>query len=295
MKISVFSRMPTDTQEDHIAVLMCDSPIGGLSDKFGDLGDLCCQLVENLGISKFKAKKYVVYADDSGDASLSQTYMKLISLLEKKIIKGLILSGSRSDSFDTKPWILRLDEFLRSVVFLMNDFPIVGLCFGHQIISKNLGCKVDRNLPELGWECGITTINLNPEIFSIENNQFLTILKEETPGVVNDHLNLPEMHRDIVYGIPGTNYKNCKFLSIGSSPKCSIQGLVTGAGPIKILTFQGHPEFTTEFTLELLKNAFESGRIDKQVYEKSCYNTKILNNQGPLIAKIICQFINSFN
>ncbi|EGV62097.1 hypothetical protein PSN45_000808 [Yamadazyma tenuis] len=294
--------MTTDSVEPHIAVLLCNRRDSRLVDKYGDLGDLCCQLVQNSGVSKFPGKKYTVYreSDDPNEDSieLSRVYLELVERIEKKLVKGIIISGSVSDSFDTKLWIQRLDEFLRTVVFSIPNFPLVGICFGHQIICKNLGCKVDRNLPEVGWECGINTISLNPEIFSIENNGFLDILKDKEIGVINDHLNLPEIHRDIVYGLPAAQnsyIKGTNFVSIGSSPKCSIQGVVTASGPLRVLTFQGHPEFSTEFTLELLKDMYEKGTIEKPVFEKSCYNTQILNNQGHLIAKLICNFINSYN
>lgn len=283
----------------HIAVFNCDKEDKELAEKYGDLGDLCCQLITNSGISKYPTKKYNVFVelgDETKELSiLNLLYLDIIDKLERNIIKGLVLSGSASDSFDnSKLWINRLDEFLRNAVFQLSDFPIVGICFGHQIICKNLGCKVDRSPPSIGWECGISTISLNPEIFSIENGKYLNLLKDKD-GAINEHLNLSEIHRDTVYNIPSTPFKGTNFLSIGSSAKCSIQGIVTASGPIKVLTFQGHPEFSTEYVLELLESLHKKATIDTSVYEKATYNSKILNNQGPLISKLICEFINSFS
>lgn len=285
----------------HIAVLFCDKPIQPFADQYGDLGQLCANLITSTGGCKYPAVKYSVFCksdnETQDEAYLSSVYTDLLAKFEQKKIKGVFLSGSVEDAFATDLWIQKLDQFLRNVVFQIPNFPIVGVCFGHQIICKNLGCKVDRNSDEIGWECGISTINLNPEIFSVADNQFLDILKDKEIGVINDHLNLPEMHRDIVYGLPNNVdklcYQNSKFISIGSSSKCAIQGIITDSGSLKILTFQGHPEFSTEFMLDLLKFSVEKGSFDRNVYEKACYNTKILNNQGGLIGKLIVEFINS--
>lgn len=36
---------------------------------------------------------------------------------------------------------------------------VIGVCFGHQIVGRALGCVVDRN--EKGWEISITNVSLN--------------------------------------------------------------------------------------------------------------------------------------
>lgn len=293
----------SEETEPHIAVFFCDKPIPPISDKYGDLGDLCSNLITNSGGCKYPPVKYTVYCDSGNEVEdekyLDQLYLQLVGLLDKKKIKGVFLSGSIEDAFEQDLWIKKLDEFLRNVIFQIPNFPIVGVCFGHQIISKNLGCRVGRSSPEIGWECGISTISLNPEIFSSGDKGFLDLLKDQDCGAVYDHLNLPEMHRDIVYGLPTNidklSYQNSKFVSIGSSSKCSIQGLITESGSLKVLTFQGHPEFSTEYILELLEYCVEHKTIENHVFEKASYNTKILNNQGALVGKLICRFINSLN
>lgn len=286
----------------HIAVLVCDTPISGITEKFGDFGDNIIELLQNAGNCQCPIVKYQVAfgsnENDSYEEDLKRVYERLTNQIIGGFVQGIILSGSRSDSFAQDiPWIDKLNDFIK-YAFALESLPIVGICFGHQIIAKNLGCKVGRNSTENGWECGTTTINLNTDIMAIKNSPFLDVLKTDDSGFVIDHLNVVEFHQDIVYGLPPTailEKKKTNVLSIGSSNKCSIQGLITESGPLKILTFQGHPEFSTEEAKDFLKTSFEKGLINKKLFEKCTYNTSILNNQGSLLGKVIGNFITSFN
>lgn len=282
--------------EPHIAVLVLDTPIESITDEFGDFGD---NAVELLKASKVPLKKYQIaydLADPLQQTVTDLNFSDLLDGIDQGLVKGLVLSGSRSDSFNNEnPWIQLTDKFLKSIITNRPGFPMVGLCFGHQILAKNLGCKVNRNTTENGWECGITTIALNKSILSVEKSPFADTLETED-GNVLDHINLVEFHRDVVYGLPPTSTSNSllsqtNFQSIGSTNKCSIQGLVTESGPVKILTFQGHPEFSTPETLKLLQLTHEIGKIDKATFDRLSYKTNNLINHGTVVANVILKFL----
>lgn len=61
------------------------------------------------------------------------------------------------------------------------------------------------------------------------------------------------MHKDIVLSMPSG------AVSTGSSPICSNQGMYK---PKKLLTIQGHPEFTPQIVQELLEARHEQGVFD---------------------------------
>jgi GMP synthase (glutamine-hydrolysing) len=63
---------------------------------------------------------------------------------------GWLITGSRRSAWEDEPWILRLKEFIREVS--ATPTPLVGICFGHQVIASALGGKVERS-PE-GWNVG---------------------------------------------------------------------------------------------------------------------------------------------
>lgn len=277
---------------DHIAVLVVDTPIAGVTEEFGDFGDNTMDLLKDCLLPFVKYQ--IAFDTENHTASDIKNLEAIFAKLEEGIagstIKGVAITGSRSDSFEVgNPWIDRLNLFIKNVLFLQAGFPIVGLCFGHQILARNLGCKVGRNLPEIGWECGTTTIAINKSILGIENSPFKSALLLDDNRVL-EHINLVEFHRDIVYGLPTGSVSGTSFQSIGSTSKCSIQGLITETGPIKLLTFQGHPEFTTAESLRMLDIDYEKKLFDKAVYERLTYNTKNLLNQGPIMGKVIDTF-----
>jgi GMP synthase-like glutamine amidotransferase len=62
-----------------------------------------------------------------------------------------VLTGSPASVNDNEPWIARLEQFLQDA-FAAN-LPMVGLCFGHQMLAKVLGGVVGRPSTRVnhGW------------------------------------------------------------------------------------------------------------------------------------------------
>ncbi|MEO6987830.1 MAG: hypothetical protein ABI239_04205 [Aquihabitans sp.] len=63
---------------------------------------------------------------------------------------GWLISGSTNSTYDDLPWIPPLESFLRSVV--NSARPVVGICFGHQILAQALGGRVEKS--DAGWGIG---------------------------------------------------------------------------------------------------------------------------------------------
>ncbi|EMG50669.1 hypothetical protein SBY92_001472 [Candida maltosa Xu316] len=270
----------------HIAVLVLDTPIPNVTDKHGDFGDNTIDLLSRASNTQ-PTIKYQLRSDT--DSELAHTYHTLHSNIENHLITGFILTGSRCDAFGEDIWIAKLDHFIQQTLLKLGpSVPIVGICFGHQVLAKNLGCKIGRN--DKGWEIGTHTIELNQEIFKVKDNPFDGVLLSVDDKIL-DHLNLVEFHQDIIYGLPPVNYD---MVSIGSTVMCNIQGMLSNEGcSVKLLTFQGHPEFTTPIALDLLKSKYENNLIKKLDYEKYKYQTTSLNNQGDLIGKVIVKFFSN--
>ena len=55
---------------------------------------------------------------------------------------GWIITGSKHGAYDDEPFIQPLEDFIRDVYAA--DIPLVGVCFGHQVIAQALGGKVEK-------------------------------------------------------------------------------------------------------------------------------------------------------
>ena len=64
---------------------------------------------------------------------------------------GWIVTGSRHGAYEDHPWIAPLEAFLRACV--ADGVPVVGVCFGHQILAQALGGEVVKS--EKGWGLGV--------------------------------------------------------------------------------------------------------------------------------------------
>lgn len=63
---------------------------------------------------------------------------------------GWLITGSKYGAYDDLPWIARLEAFIRDAVAA--GVPLVGVCFGHQIIAQALGGRVEKFAG--GWSVG---------------------------------------------------------------------------------------------------------------------------------------------
>ena len=66
-------------------------------------------------------------------------------LPEPKSAAGFIITGSSSSvaARAETPWILRAEEYVRRIVDA--EVPLLGICFGHQLVGQALGGEVAKN------------------------------------------------------------------------------------------------------------------------------------------------------
>ena len=65
------------------------------------------------------------------------------ALPEPTRFAGILITGSASSVTERAPWMLRAEGFLRAAVAA--DVPVLGICFGHQLLAQALGGSVVRN------------------------------------------------------------------------------------------------------------------------------------------------------
>ncbi|KAI4234911.1 MAG: hypothetical protein LQ352_008142, partial [Teloschistes flavicans] len=122
---------------------------------------------------------------------------------------------------------------------------LVGVCFGHQIIGRAMGARVGRNENQ-GWEVSVTDVDLTAEGKHLFDGR----------GI----LSIYQMHKDIVFDHPPG------VQALGSTGRCKVQGMFV---PGRLLTVQGHPEFTEEILVEILEVRHEQGVFGDEIYEEA--------------------------
>ena len=130
---------------------------------------------------------------------------------------GWLLTGSRFGAYEDHAFIPPLEDFIRAAHAAA--VPMVGICFGHQIIAQALGGKVEKF--SKGWSVGPTDYDFNGQT-----------------------LRLNAWHQDQVTRRPeGATVVACNEF-------CENAALIYGD---RAFTVQAHPEFRSDFVDGLMK------------------------------------------
>ncbi|KAJ5399301.1 hypothetical protein N7465_009790 [Penicillium sp. CMV-2018d] len=244
----------------HVAILVCDTPIQPVLTKYGDYYAIFQALLR-------QAFKDLEISEECNDITVEFSEHQMVDNdrfpdLEK--VDAVLLTGSKHDAWAEDQWICDLTSNIRETV-LTHKKPVVGICFGHQILARALGARVGRN--EAGWE------------ISVEK---LTLTEAGKKLFGKDTLSIHQMHRDIVFGTP----VDC--VNLATSPKCEVQGLYL---PKRVLSVQGHPEYNAGIMSCLLEARHDNGIFGDELYKDGLSRLLGESHDGWLVAKAIARFI----
>lgn len=150
-----------------------------------------------------------------------EIYPVVDNLLPERIDRcdAWLITGSKHGAYEGHDWIPPLEEFLRNAYAA--GIPIVGICFGHQILAQALGGKVEKFSG--GWSVGV---------------------KDYAIDGIGDSVQINAWHQDQVVELP-------KAATVaGSSSFCRYAALSYGE---RAFSIQPHPEFNNSFTADLIK------------------------------------------
>ncbi len=137
---------------------------------------------------------------------------------------AVIITGSAQDAHSMEPGVVQLLEILRELAD--RDVPVLGICFGHQILARALGGTVGRN--PSGWEVGNVQISLTVAGMACP----LLADLGPTPTVL-------QSHQDAVLSLPPGG------ILLAENPATPVQAFQSRAAG-RQFGVQFHPEFTPE-------------------------------------------------
>jgi len=70
-------------------------------------------------------------------------------------LDGIVVMGSRASVHDDRPWLRHLGAWLDPVLDGGADVPLLGICFGHQLIAHRRGAAVGYVHADHGLERGV--------------------------------------------------------------------------------------------------------------------------------------------
>ncbi|QIO31579.1 type 1 glutamine amidotransferase [Bradyrhizobium sp. 1(2017)] len=140
-------------------------------------------------------------------------------LPDPRKLDAVLITGAAAGVYDGLDWIAPLEDFVRRAY--ANKTPMVGICFGHQLIAQALGGTVRKS--DKGWGIGRHVYRVLPENGVVDG---------ETVAIACSH-------QDQVIEPPND------ALTILSSDFTPHAGLLYANGTT--LTVQPHPEFDVEF------------------------------------------------
>ena len=166
---------------------------------------------------------------------------------------GWLITGSRHGAYEDHAWIPPLEKLIREVY--ASEIPLVGICFGHQIIAQALGGKVEK----FGGIWGVG----NREYSHPDGSKSVLLA----------------MHQDQVTVKP-------KDATVTATSEYCKNAAFVYKGPV--MSVQPHPEFTADFMEELIHQ--RSGSVIPVDQADTGLQSLGLENDAPKFAEEIANF-----
>lgn len=158
-------------------------------------------------------------------------------------LEAVVITGSAFGAYDSPPWMEPLRKFIRAAY--AENIPMLGICFGHQIMADALGGKVVKS--EKGWSIGRHVYRLKdcPECFMDGRGEMAIAASHQDQVVV------PPKDASV-------------FLSSDFTPNA---GLIYNNGVT--MSMQPHPEFEISYSEAICNlrrnNPLDDAQVDKAI------------------------------
>jgi len=172
-----------------------------------------------------------------------------------------ISTGSRQSVYADIDWIQRFAALVRELA--TTNLPFVGICFGHQMLAHALGGTVEK--ASVGWGVGISTARLQQVQPWMQNG--------DTPPPPDYRLLIS--HQDQVCALPSNT------ITLAGNEFCPYSMIQVGS---TLLGIQGHPEFTKEYSRELMQ--LRKQKLGQEIFENGLQSLQLTLDTDQVFAWI---------
>jgi GMP synthase-like glutamine amidotransferase len=159
------------------------------------------------------------------------------------------------------------------------DIRFTGICFGHQILCRALGARVEPNADN-DWELSHTPVQLTPlgqSLFALPKSQ--------------NTIRLHQMHLDHVITAPSPSTTDLlapgtRVHVWGSSDHTGVQGIYIAK---RVFTTQGHMEFSEAMVKRQLEMRVKSGALGEGAANEATFKAE-WEHDGKIVAKAVLRF-----
>lgn len=232
---------------DYIAILETGIPPAGLDQTYGTYAEMFEGTLAREGRTFRVFRTMTGELPAAGDAHM----------------KGVVITGSPSGVYESDPWIQDLIYWLRA---LDRDIPVVGICFGHQIMAQAWGGHVEKS--DKGWGVGLHE-------YRIEAREvWHKLLGRPDAG---DAIRVAATHQDQVVVKPDNAIRlaGSEFTPNGALYYTDRRAL----------SFQCHPEFCESFASDLLISR-RGVRIDPALVDYAVETLKTPSTRSDVLGAI---------
>lgn len=173
---------------------------------------------------------------------------------------GWLITGSKAGVYEQLPWMPKLEAFLKEAYEA--DAPIIGVCFGHQILAHSLGGKVEKS--DKGWGLGLQQYDLLEPIAGLEGAMDLYAIHQDQVVIVPDEARV-----------------------FAKTDHCPNAGLLYNR---RAVSFQPHPEFSKEMETDLI-NRNKGGIISDEQADQALQSLELKPAQGRAVMSYMVDFI----
>jgi GMP synthase-like glutamine amidotransferase len=176
---------------------------------------------------------------------------------------GYLITGSASGVYDGDPWIEELKGFVQGI---SGRTPLVGICFGHQVMAEAYGGKVTKS-PK-GWGVGLHSYEITRRADWMKT--------DDVPS-----LSIPVSHQDQIVELP----EDATVLASSSFTPYAVLEYPQR----RAISFQAHPEFSPEYATALID--LRRGTRYQQEFADAAVETLQQPNDSRRVAGWLRQFI----